>query len=230
LNEELNSRGENAVVDERAVDELRRLASLDAELSARASALRELDGRVAELRARAEAIDAFFAAYPEEEPRLRGDLQDARDELVRRQEELAGAERRLAETADEEQRIHTEHAVARALDHVAVAEGRIERGQSSYDELERDAAALPGELTELEGRARGVPGVPPLGRSLVEWASHAHAELFVAAGQIDVQRERVIREANELASMLLGESTYGATVAQALLRVESLTRAPTRKD
>ena len=65
-----------------------------------------------------------------------------------------------------------------------------------------------------------MPDVPPLGSSLVEWASHAHAELFVAAGQIDVQRERVIREANELASMLLGEPTYGATVAQALARVE----------
>jgi chromosome segregation ATPase len=217
-------------VDERAVDELRRLAALDAELWARASALRELDGRVAALRARAEATDAFFAAYPEEEPRLRRELNDAQDELVRREEELAGAERRLAEAHDEEERIHTEHAVARALDHVAVAAGRIERARSSYDELERDAAALPRELTELEARARAVPGVPPLGGSLVEWASHAHAELFVAAGQIDVQRERVIREANELASMLLGDPTYGATVAQALSRVERFTTARMRKD
>jgi chromosome segregation ATPase len=217
-------------VDERAVDELRRLAALDAELWARASALRELDGRIAALRARAEAIDAFFAAYPEEEPRLRGELNEAQDELVRREEELAGAERRLAEAHDEEERIHTEHAVARALDHVAVAAGRIERARSSYDELERDAAALPGELTELEARARAVPGVPPLGGSLVEWAAHAHAELFVAAGQIDVQRERVIREANELASMLLGDPTYGATVAQALSRVERFTTARMRKD
>lgn len=212
------------------MDELRRLAALDAELWARASALRELDGRVAALRARAEAIDAFFAAYPEEEPRLRRELNDAQDELVRREEELAGAERRLAEAHDEEERIHTEHAVARALDHVAVAAGRIERARSSYDELERDAAALPRELTELEARARAVPGVPPLGGSLVEWASHAHAELFVAAGQIDVQRERVIREANELASMLLGDPTYGATVAQALSRVERFTTARMRKD
>jgi hypothetical protein len=74
-----------------------------------------------------------------------------------------------------------------------------------------------------------VPDVPPLGGSLVEWASHAHAELFVAAGQIDVQRERVIREANELATMLLGEPAYGATVAQALARVEGLTTAETHK-
>ncbi len=102
-----------------------------------------------------------------------------------------------------------------------MAEGRIVRAQAAYDELERDAVALPGELTELEAKARTVPDVPKLGSSLVEWASHAHAELFVAVGQIDVQRERVIREANELATMLLGEPTYGATVGQALARVET---------
>jgi hypothetical protein len=101
-----------------------------------------------------------------------------------------------------------------------VAEDRLARAQSGYDALERDAAALPPELAELETRARAVTDVPPLGSSLVEWASQAHAEVFVAAGQIDVQRERVIRESNELASMLLGEPTYGATVAQALARVE----------
>ena len=63
------------------------------------------------------------------------------------------------------------------------------------------------------------PDVAPLGGSLVEWASHAHAELFVASGQLDVERERVIREANELATMLLGEQTFGSTVERALARV-----------
>jgi chromosome segregation ATPase len=208
-------------VDERAVNELRRLAALDAELAERASALRGVDGSVATLRGRAEAIDAFFAAYPEEEARRGTELKDAREELARRREELTEAERRLAEAHDDEARIHADHAVARALDHIAVAEDRGGRAQSASDQLEHDATALPPELEQLEALARGVAGVPPLGNSLVEWASRAHAELFVAAGQIDVQRERVIREANELASMLLGEPTYGATVAQALARVEA---------
>lgn len=216
-------------MDERAVNELRRLAGLDAELSERASALRELDDRVAALRERAEAIGAFLSAYPDEEPRRRRELEDADEELVRRQEELAVAKRRLAAAQSDDERTHTEHEVARAVDHIAVAETRIERARSAHDELERDAAALPRELHELEVQARTVPDVPPFGSSLVEWASRAHAELFVAAGQIDVQRERVIREANELASMLLGEPTYGVTVAQALARVEGLTSAQTRK-
>jgi hypothetical protein len=206
-------------VDERAVDELRRLAALDAELAESASALRELDGKVAAIRGRAEAIDAFFAAYPEEEARRAAELKDAEDELPRRRDELAAAQRELAEAHEDEARIHAEHAVARALDHIGVAEDRLARAQSAHDELERDAAALPRELGELEERARAIPDVPPFGGSLVEWASHAHAELFVAAGQVDVQRERVIRESNELASMLLAEPLYGATAAQALARV-----------
>jgi DNA repair exonuclease SbcCD ATPase subunit len=216
-------------VDERAVNELRGLADLDAELSKRAAALRERDGHIAAIRGRAEAIDAFFAAHPEEEGRRSAELREAQEEIAHRREELADAERRLAEVQDDEARIHAEHTVARALDHITVAESRSERAQSAYDALERDASALPRELSELEARTRAIPDVPPLGSSLVEWASHAHAELFVAAGQIDVQRERVIREANELATMLLGEPAYGATVAQALARVEGLTTAETHK-
>jgi hypothetical protein len=37
----------------------------------------------------------------------------------------------------------------------------------------------------------------------------------------------LIREADELASMLLGEPTYGATIAQALARVEANARSVT---
>jgi chromosome segregation ATPase len=208
-------------VDKRAVDELRRLADLDAVLMAGGARLRSLDREVVTLRQRAEAIDAFFAAYPDEEGRRAAVLRDASEDLQRREDEVARAEQALANAVDVEARAHAEHAVARALDHLEVAQNRVARARSASDELEREAAELPSELTALEERARALPDVPRLGTSLVEWASHAHAELFVAAGQNDVQRERVIREANELASMLLGEATYGATVAQALALVEA---------
>jgi len=71
----------------------------------------------------------------------------------------------------------------------------------------------------VAAQADAVPPAPAGVRELVEWASHAHAELFVAAGQLDAQRDRVIREANELATMLLGEPTYGSSVAQLAQRV-----------
>ena len=213
-------------MNERAVADLRSLARRDEHLAAEAERLRELDGQVAAVRTAAEAVDAFFAAYPEEEARRRSAVSDAEGELERRRAQLRAAEGELAAAADEDARAHAEHAVERGRDHVAVAEAALERARAAAQELERDAARLPTDVPRLEQKAGAiadeVPHVPPAPtgpRALVDWASHAHAQLFVAAGQLDAQRERVIREANELASMLLGEPTYGSTVAQLAERI-----------
>ena len=80
------------------------------------------------------------------------------------------------------------------------------------------AAALPHELERLEARA-GRAGAGA--RGLVEWAAQEHADVFVELGQVSLRRERVIREANELATMLLGEPTFGSTAAQVRARVEA---------
>jgi chromosome segregation ATPase len=205
-------------VDGRALFELRELAEQDAELTAEADELRRRDDEVAAIRARAEAIDAFFASYPDEEARRRSAIVAADADLAHRRQEIADAEAVLARARDEEARIHAQHAVDRAHDHSAVAETKLHRAEGERAELEAEAAALPDELVELERRAGGGAAGA---RGLTDWASRAHAELFVAAGQIAASRERVIREAHELASMLLGEATYGATVAQALARVEA---------
>lgn len=218
-------------MDERAVDELRSLADRDAELAARAARLRELDGEVASLRTAAEEIDAFFAAYPAEESGRRAALTEADAELTRRRAELAAAQAEAGQARDAESRERAEHAAERARDHLAVAEGARSRAQASADELERDAASLPHQVPALEERARTIaaevdhlPTAPRGPRALGDWASHAHAALFVAAGQLDAQRDRVIREANELASMLTGEPAYGSTVAGALGRVIAIHR------
>jgi chromosome segregation ATPase len=204
-------------MDDRALKELRDLARRDAELAAGAGELRRRDRDVGDIRARAEAIDAFFAAYPDTESIRHGTIVAARAEIAHRREELTEAEAVLVRSHDEDARIHAQHAVDRARDHIAVAEASLQRAEADRTELEREAAALPDELAALERRAgSAVKGA----RGLIEWASHTHAELFVAAGQLDAQRERLIREAHELASMLLGEETFGATVAQALARVE----------
>ena len=201
------------------MSELRALGECDRALSERAARLRDVDAEAAGLRARAEAIEAFFSRYPEEESARRAGIDGAERELERRRRELDEARRLVAEARSDDERAHAEKAVARGLDHVAVAESALLRARSAYDELEREAAALPAELAQLERRA-GVSGA----RELVDWASRTHAELFVELGQIDAQRERVVREANELATMLLGEPTYGATPAQARARVEATLR------
>jgi len=205
-------------VDDRALSELRDLARRDAELAARTAELRARDGEVHELRRRAEAILAFFAALDEEQERRDASVAAARVELASRDNELERASAELARSHDEDGRFHAQHAVDRAHDHIAIATKNLARTQAVAAELQRDAIELRDELAQLEK----VPGTDVTGaRGLVDWASREHAELFVAIGQLDVQRELVIREANELATMLLGEQTFGATVAQALARVES---------
>ncbi len=211
------------------VDDLRDLHRRDDELAAAGRRLAAAAESTASIRARAEAIDAFFASYPEEEARLSAGVDDAHGELARRREELAAAEHDAAASpaADEEERERLERAVARGRDHVRLAESRLERARAAHERLEGDAAELPAELARLEQEAGALAGesgllsAPAPGPGgIADWASQARAELFVALGQIDRQREQVIRESNELATMLLGEPTFGSTPAQALARVE----------
>jgi chromosome segregation protein len=218
-------------VDERALEELRQLDARDSELAAESERVRGLDGEVADVRGRAEEIEAFFLGYPVAEERARAAASAAAAELESRRAELADAERQLAAAGDDEVRVVAQRVLARASDHVTDAEARLERVAEEHAALLREIASSTAELPELAARAARIsaevdgveaPGDPP--RELVDWASRAHAALFVAAGYVDAQRERVIREANELATMLLGDATYGVTAAQALARVEATLR------
>ena len=216
-------------MDARALAELHDLARRDEELAAVATRIEELSAAVAHIRARADAIEVFFAGYPERESRARAAVAKAEANLERRRSELTAADRDLTDARTDDERLLAAKAIARAHDHVADAESGHERARSSCEQLEGDAAELPSELAALETEASEISNGDPLlatfsgagPRALGEWASQVHAELFVALSQLAAERERLIREANELASMLLGESTYGSTVTQALRQVEA---------
>ena len=213
-------------MDARAVEELQDLERRDDELAAAAERLRALEGGIAKIRERAEAIDAFFASYAEQQSGRRAEVTDAEVELAERREEQDRAEKDLEAARNGEERELRAKALSRARDHVAVALARLDRAHADFEQLEREAAELPSELTALEAQAlelasSDLPVPGPEG--LVAWASHAHAELFVALSQLDTRRDRIIREANELASSVLGEPTFGSTVAQARRQVEART-------
>jgi chromosome segregation ATPase len=214
---------ENAAVDERALGELRRLADEDRVLSDRANEVRRLDGEIGAIRSRAEAIDASLDALPEQEARDRAELEAAGEAVEARLRQQAEAEQVIAAARDDDARADAERARSRAADHVAVARARADRAAAAVADVRRDAERLPKEAAELNERAAALAGVerPRGDSSLVDWAAHAHAELLVEASQLDAQRERLIREANELATMLVGEPTYGATAAQALARARA---------
>ena len=212
----------------RPLDDLRELERADLDLARRVADLRALDEEVAAVRARAEMIDAFFAAYPDADDRLRVEAADADRHVEARRAEVTEAQALVDQARDGDARVAAERVLVRARDHLSVAEARVLRVAAERDAFELAAAHLPEELPSLGERAAAVsdaltdvaaPHHSP--RDLIEWAGRAHAALFVAAGQLDTQRDRVIREANELASMLLGEPTFGATPSQARARVEA---------
>ncbi len=206
------------------IDELRALVLLERKEASESERLHRLDGAVAELRTRFEAIASFFAVERDEDRRLRLAEDEARAEVDRREAEIGAAENELARAGNDTERALAEQRLTRARDHLEVAVHAAERAAENRAAFEREAAELTAELPRLEQRARELSseipgGTPPEDGDLTDWASRAQAELFVATSQVDARRERGVREANELASALLGESTHGSTPAQALERV-----------
>jgi len=213
-------------MDSRALAELQALARRDIELSTAIRELELVDQRVAHIRARFTAIDAFLATYPEEEERLRANLREAEDGLITRREELEDAERTLAAATDQE-REQAQLAVGRAQDRVATADARVDRVRQASEDLRRTNAEFSAELPQLESQARELsaapstlpaPGTGP--DALLVWTTRAHATLFVALSQLAADRDRIVREASEIATMLTGVAAYGLTAEQALKQVE----------
>jgi len=207
------------------VDELRALVRSQQEDAAESDRLHRLDADVAELRARAEVIAAFFASERAQDERLRREEEEAGAGLARGDAELVAAEAELARARNDTERGLAEQRITRARDHRDVASQTLERAVETRAAFEREAAELAAELPRLERwageLAAAIPGgAAPDGGDLPDWASRARAELFVAASQLDARRERTVLEANGIATALLGESTYGSTPEQALARVE----------
>jgi hypothetical protein len=215
-------------MDSRAVQELRFLARRDEELSSAIRRVRQQEAAVAHTRERSDAVARFFTALPAEESRLQSDIEDSEDSLARLRDEVTELERVFDLSHSDEDRERIERAIERGRDRVATAESRLVRGRSELEALEQEAAGFPAEVARLEVTASNLGaedsslptvGVGPL--ALSEWASRAHSVLFLALSQLVTERDRVIREADELASKLLGEETYGSPIAQTLQRVET---------
>ena len=223
--------------------ELRALERLDAELAAESERLGALDDGVAELRRRAEELADFAAGHDDEARRRGAAVEAARVELARREELAAACRADLERAVDDAEQLAATRALERAVDRVVAERAEVARLESAGAELAARAAGLPDELAMLVRRAdhlsaavssgaavsgaavsrAAVSGAAVSGAatSLVEWAAAVHAELFVSVRQLAAHRDRLAREANELASMLLGEPTHGSTVAQALARVDA---------
>ena len=196
----------------------RELEAQDVGLAAAIAEVDALRSEIADLRARAEHAVDFLARLTETRQALAAALAEAEDELERRQREAAEAEERLERAQRDEDVLAARRAVVRTRDAVTTAERKVARLREEAEALEQEARRIELELPELERRAAEVaerikavhrtpdPGLPGAGAAgVAAWASRAEASLFVARGGLETERDRVIRQASELAAAALGE-------------------------
>lgn len=211
-----------------------------------AAALRELDellGETLSVRSRADEVAGVLGAAPAERERLATALAAAEAQARERADALAAAAAELAAAEGRRDRHRVGAArrlLVQATDDLAMAEKRVAACRSAQLDHERRAAAAAHEAREIEGRAAGLaaelrgrprlaPGAghtPEPGLAgVADWASGARAALLVARSGIAGERESVARQANELASSLLGEPQAATSVAAVARRVERALRA-----
>ncbi len=179
------------------------------------------------------AIRVFREKLPAERAHLDEALVGAQGDLVRLREALVGAERALANLEagrrpDEERLAAARRAAAHARDDVEAAEGVLGRVHARLASLASEEERLAAELPRLEEEARGLAaglrassrlshggGLDPAPGldGLFEWASRARAAVLVARSALETERERIVREASELAAATLGEELGPVRVA-----------------
>ena len=225
-------------MDDGGVALLRELERADEVAAAEVAEVDELSGEVSELRKRALALLAFFTRLPEE----RASKAAAAEEAVRALAEARAAAERAAEAsaraegeADAEQVAEARRFEVRARDSLHMAERRAESAREQMTELEARAEAAERETSALEARAHELAarlqlrprlaeaavGEPEPGAAgVADWATRARAALLVARSQVEAEREALVRQANELGALVLGETLPPLGASAVARRVE----------
>lgn len=223
---------------ERALAILRELERADEAAAVALAELDELADRVERLRVRAPELARLVAELPVEQKRLRGALLEATERADAAQMDLRAAEAALESAAGDERReAGARHAVTSAGDALRMAERHAEElaRELARSELEAEAAIRESdELTEtaasLAAELRGRPRLAEQAGTALnaglegvgEWASAARASLLVARGTLAREREGLVRQANELGTIVLGEPILASAASDVARRVERI--------
>ena len=217
---------------------LAELEKADAACAATRSELDALLRETIDVRARAEELAGILAAAPAERKRVSEALEAAEAEAKERAEALATAEAELAAAAkrrDPDRLASAKRSRDRAQDDVIAADRRVASCRTAREEHMRLVEAVESEVPEVEahasdlaGRLKGRPRLAPeAGRApaaglagVSVWAASARAALVVARSGVAAEQDSVVRQANELASTLLGEAQAATSVAVVARRVE----------
>lgn len=226
--------------DERVLSFARELEERDAGLAASIAELSELERELESLRLRAAEVHALLGRLPAEREAAAAEVASARDELAAREQALRDAEAALAAAEGgrhEEAVAAARRGLVRARDAVSSAERKLARAEEAATEVERAGDVAGREAPELEARARelaarmrgvarvaraGADDPEPTLAGVVAWAARARATVFVARSGLESERDRVVREANELGASVLGEPLAATSVALVRRRLEEL--------
>jgi chromosome segregation protein len=212
---------------ERVLGLLRELELADEEAGAALAELDELAREAESVRVKALDLAAFEARLPGKREAAGAELTRARGEREAARAALAEAEAAVR-TARPDGEADARRFEIRARDRVSVAERRARSAEEACEALERRAEDSKREGEELGSRAaavaealQGRPRVaveagaaPTPGLAgVANWGEAARAALFVARGQVAAERDALVRQANEVGGLALGEplTTLGAS-------------------
>ncbi len=215
----------------------------DTEIAAALDLVGRLGRRADDVRARSEELRLFLDNAPGELAGLERSEAEARDAHLTAAAALVDAEHRVAELESTRRRSDAQTEAKRELERAqqvaAAAFTRLRRVAGERAALAETEAVARTEGGDLIGRARevalriqDVPRVSQTGRrapgddlaELSDWGGRVHAALFVVRGQLEAERDRLVREANELAGAVLGEQLAGSSVTLVRRRLEEALR------
>jgi DNA repair exonuclease SbcCD ATPase subunit len=232
-------------VDDRIVVLARELEAKDLRLGSAIDDVARLQEETESIRTSAAAVGERLAAAPEALTAAAGVVAAAEAESAAARSEATRAERAVVhaeERGTEGDVAAARRELTRARDRAASLDRRLERARAELVEVERDEADARLAVGLLEERATTVDdGLEAIGRGsteaapprapgiegLLAWATRTRAALLVVRSGLDNERERVVREANELAAGVLGDPTVAASVPDVRRRIEAA-RSPER--
>ena len=209
------------------------LEQRDAALAERIAHLGELGRRVDELRAQAARLGNVLARLPLDRKQLDAAIAGSERDRETAQTALDQARRAVERARGEDAAATARRHEAHAATDVRTTEDRRSRLIARREELEREADTAAADSHSLAARSRELaaeleaaprvagpePPAPGLD-ALADWGSRAHAAVFVARSGLETERERIVREANELEASVLGEPLYATSVSLVRERLE----------
>ena len=185
--------------------------------------------RIGEEAARVRDRQAALPAEREETVRTLAEAEREAEERRASYEEARAAAEGSDDPAAQRAEVRTHDLLHSAKRRTMHARAELVRLDAEREQLVEEAAERHRRAGEVAARLAERPGLPEAaGRApgdsldeLVDWATEARAALLVARSNLAAQRDAVIRQANELGALVLGEPFTAQSPAAVLRQVEA---------